>query len=37
MGRQSDIVVEVTTKEGAIDTVSLAGTATQVMRGYVTV
>lgn len=37
MGRQSDIVVEVTKKDGAIDTVSLAGTATQVMRGYVTI
>ena len=37
MGRQSDIVVEVTKKDGAIDTVSLAGTATQVMKGYVTV
>lgn len=37
MGRQSDIVVDVATKDGAIDTVSLAGTATQVMRGYVTI
>lgn len=35
MGRDSDIIVEVAIKDGKIDTVSLAGTATQVMRGYV--
>ncbi|KAG9251310.1 uncharacterized protein F5Z01DRAFT_663886 [Emericellopsis atlantica] len=37
MGRQSDIIVEVVVKDGQVDRVSLAGTATQVMRGYVTV
>lgn len=37
MGRQSDIFVEVVTKDAKIDKVSLAGTATQVMRGYITI
>ncbi|KAL6865747.1 hypothetical protein ACO1O0_001845 [Amphichorda felina] len=37
MGRESNILVEVTTKDAKIDKVSLAGTATQVMRGYVSV
>lgn len=37
MGRQSDIVVDVAARNGAIETVSLAGTATQVMKGYVTI
>lgn len=37
MGRQSDIVVDVTKKDGALDTVSLAGTAVQVMKGSVTI
>lgn len=35
MGRESHIIVEVGTKAGAIDTVSLAGTAMQIMRGHV--
>lgn len=37
MGRESNILVEVATKDAKIDKVSLAGTATQVMRGFVTV
>lgn len=37
MGRESNILVQVTTKDSKIDTVSLAGTATQVMRGHVTI
>ncbi|KAF7547801.1 hypothetical protein G7046_g8898 [Stylonectria norvegica] len=35
MGRESNMIIEVTVKDSKIDTVSLAGTATQVMRGYV--
>ena len=35
MGRDSHILVEVSTKGSEIDTVSLAGTAMQIMRGYV--
>ena len=37
MGRESNILVEIATKDAKIDKVSLAGTATQVMRGYVTI
>ncbi|CAM1502051.1 Fc.00g040350.m01.CDS01 [Cosmosporella sp. VM-42] len=37
IGRESNIIVDVTVKDSRIDTVSLAGTATQVMRGYVTI
>jgi PhzF family phenazine biosynthesis protein len=37
MGRQSDIVVDITKRDGALDTVSLAGTAVQVMKGSVTI
>lgn len=37
MGRESNIVVEVTLRDSKIDTVKLSGTATQVMRGYVTI
>ncbi|KAM0439945.1 hypothetical protein ACHAPT_001045 [Fusarium lateritium] len=37
MGRESNIVVQVTAKESKIDMVELSGTATQVMRGYVTI
>ena len=37
MGRESNIVVEITTKAAEIDKVCLSGTATQVMRGFVTV
>jgi PhzF family phenazine biosynthesis protein len=37
MGRESNIVVEITTQGAKIDKVSLSGTATQVMRGFVTV
>lgn len=37
MGRESNIVVEITTKGAKIDKVCLSGTATQVMRGFVTV
>ena len=37
MGRESNIIVDITVKDNKIDTVSLAGTATQVMRGHVTI
>ncbi|EHK44116.1 hypothetical protein TRIATDRAFT_257766 [Trichoderma atroviride IMI 206040] len=37
MGRESFIVVDVTLKDGALDTVTLAGSAVQVMRGHVTI
>lgn len=37
MGRESNIVVEVTLRDSKIDTVKLSGTATQVMRGYVSI
>ena len=37
IGRESNILVQITTKDSKIDSVSLAGTATQVMRGYVTI
>ncbi|PNY28072.1 isomerase [Tolypocladium capitatum] len=37
MGKESNIVVEVTMKDSRIDRVRLAGTAVQVMRGHVTV
>ncbi|KAI8721965.1 hypothetical protein NCS52_00339300 [Fusarium sp. LHS14.1] len=37
MGRESNIVVQVTAKESKIDKVELSGTATTVMRGYVTI
>ncbi|KPM42877.1 hypothetical protein AK830_g3701 [Neonectria ditissima] len=37
MGRESNIVVEVTVRDSSIDTVKLSGTATQVMRGHVTI
>ena len=36
MGRESNIFVSVATKDQKVDTVKLSGTATQVMRGYVT-
>lgn len=36
MGKESNIVVEVEVKDNKIDNVQLAGTAVQVMRGYVT-
>jgi PhzF family phenazine biosynthesis protein len=37
MGRESNIVVKIGLKDSKVETVSLAGTATQVMRGFVTV
>ncbi|GFP54728.1 hypothetical protein ACSS6W_002590 [Trichoderma asperelloides] len=37
MGRESSIVVDVSLKDGALDTVTLAGSAVQVMRGHVTI
>jgi predicted PhzF superfamily epimerase YddE/YHI9 len=37
IGRESNILVHVSAKEGKVDQVSLAGTAVQVMRGSVTV
>ncbi|KAL7897987.1 hypothetical protein HDV63DRAFT_375498 [Trichoderma sp. SZMC 28014] len=37
MGRESFIVVDVSLKDGALDTVTLAGSAVQVMRGHVTI
>ncbi|KAH7175710.1 hypothetical protein EDB81DRAFT_849877 [Dactylonectria macrodidyma] len=37
MGRESNIVVEVALLDSKIDTVKLSGTATQIMRGYVTI
>ncbi|KAH7157697.1 hypothetical protein B0J13DRAFT_581755 [Dactylonectria estremocensis] len=37
MGRESNIVVEVALRDSKINTVKLSGTATQVMRGYVTI
>ncbi|OBS23583.1 hypothetical protein FPOA_04133 [Fusarium poae] len=37
MGRESNIVVDVGVKGSKIDTVKLSGTATPVMRGFVTV
>ncbi|KAM0480948.1 hypothetical protein ACHAPX_003839 [Trichoderma viride] len=37
MGRESFIVVDVGLKDGALDTVTLAGSAVQVMRGHVTI
>ncbi|KAK5995089.1 putative isomerase [Cladobotryum mycophilum] len=37
MGKESNIVVEVSVKDSGIDTVTLAGPAVQVMRGHVTV
>jgi PhzF family phenazine biosynthesis protein len=37
MGRESFIVVDVTLKDGALDTITLAGSAVQVMRGHVTI
>jgi PhzF family phenazine biosynthesis protein len=37
MGRESNIVVDVDVKESKIATVKLSGTATPVMRGYVSV
>lgn len=37
MGRESNIVVEVALCDSKIDTVKLSGTATQVMRGYITI
>ncbi|RFU74725.1 phenazine biosynthesis [Trichoderma arundinaceum] len=37
MGKESSIVVDVNLKDGALDTVTLAGPAIQVMRGHVTV
>jgi PhzF family phenazine biosynthesis protein len=35
MGRESNIVINVGVKGGKVETVTLAGTATQVMRGFV--
>ncbi|KND90523.1 putative isomerase [Tolypocladium ophioglossoides CBS 100239] len=37
MGKESNIVVEVTMKDSQIDEVRLAGTAVQVMQGHITV
>ncbi|KAM0265631.1 hypothetical protein ACHAQJ_000065 [Trichoderma viride] len=37
MGKESSIVVGVNLKDGALDTVTLAGSAVQVMRGHVTI
>lgn len=37
MGRESNIVVQVTAKASKIDKVELSGTATTVMRGHVTI
>ncbi|KAF7534657.1 hypothetical protein G7Z17_g13330 [Cylindrodendrum hubeiense] len=37
MGRESNIVVEVALRDSKIDTVKLSGTATQIMRGHVTI
>lgn len=37
MGRESFIVVDVGLKDGALDTVTLAGSAVQVMRGHITI
>lgn len=36
MGRESNIVIEIAVKDGKVQSVTLAGTATQVMRGFVT-
>jgi predicted PhzF superfamily epimerase YddE/YHI9 len=36
MGRESNIVIDVAVKDGKVQSVTLAGTATQVMRGFVT-
>ncbi|KAH6605856.1 phenazine biosynthesis [Trichoderma cornu-damae] len=37
MGKESAIVVDVSLKDGALDAVTLAGPAIQVMRGHVTI
>ncbi|KAL7799204.1 phenazine biosynthesis PhzC/PhzF protein [Trichoderma ceciliae] len=37
MGKESAILVDVTLKDGALDAVTLAGPAIQVMRGHVTI
>ncbi|KAI5464745.1 hypothetical protein BGZ63DRAFT_351105 [Mariannaea sp. PMI_226] len=37
MGRESNIVVEITLRDSKIDTVKLSGTATQVIRGHVSI
>ncbi|KAH8176854.1 phenazine biosynthesis-like protein [Sarocladium implicatum] len=36
MGRESNILISVATKDKRVETVKLSGTATQVMRGFVT-
>jgi len=37
MGKESKIVVEITMNGGAIEKVTLAGTAVQVMEGRITI
>lgn len=37
MGKESNVIVDVNLKDGALDTVILAGAAVQVMRGHVTI